>query len=265
MMATRGALWLLVLSLLLHGITGPETPPQNPFTGPINSACEKLTGVMQKTAKTLCRQKDSLNVFSVLLAKVLRGQDTYETNTQSACQNLSQGENKEICTSYMRLRNLYRGFKDILDASGKVWTNRFPEDKFLLFDTSNMAIFLQGLQNLPPMESTSTVQMQHVLVETGLENRAQLRLLRIQVLEFQQKFYGISLVGMGITLVLVCSYALIGGWYVYKYILKCRAKREANEDQQEMEKFSRLMRHYRLREQEEQAMLGHNQALLPIE
>ena len=66
--------------------------------------------------------------------------------------------------------------------------------------------------------------------------------------------------------VLVGSYLLIGGWYIYKYIIRCQEKREANEDQQEMEKFSRQMRHYRLREQEEaEAMLGHNQAVLPIE
>ena len=261
MMTTGSALWLLVLSLLLHGITGPETPPQNPFTGPINSACEKLTGVMQKTAKTLCRQKDSLNVFSILLAKVLRGQDTYETNTQSACQNLSQGDNKELCTSYMRLRNLYKGFKDILDGSGKVYTNRFPEDKFMLFDSTNLAIFLEGLGNLPPMESTSTVQMQHALVESTLEIRAQLRLTRIQLLEFQHKLVGMGMIGMGITLLLISSYVCIGIWYVYKYILKCKAKREETEDKKELERFSRLMRHYRLREQEEL----HNQELLPIE
>ena len=264
-MAKSALCCLLVISLLLKGCTGTETAPQNPFSGPINKACEGLTGVMQQTARTLCKQKDSLNVFSILLAKVLKGQDHYQTTTHSACQTLAAGENKEQCTSYMRLRNLYKGFKAILDASGKVYTNRFPEDRFMLFDSSNLAIFLQGLENLPPMESTSTVQMQHALVETMLENRAQLRLLRIQVLEFQQKFYGISMVGMGITLLLVSSYLLIGGWYVYKYIIKCQAKREANEDQQEMEKFSRLMRHYRLREQEEQAMLGHNQAVLPIE
>ena len=264
-MMAKGALCLLVISLLLHSITGPETAPQNPFSGPINKACEGLTGVMQQTARTLCKQKDSLNIFSILLAKVLRGQDHYQTSTHSACQNLSAGENKEQCTSYMRLRNLYKGFKDILDGSGKVFTNRFPEDRFMLFDSTNLAIFLQGLDNLPPMESTSTVQMQHALVETGLENRAQLRLLRIQVLEFQQKFYGISLVGMGISLALVSSYLLIGGWYIYKYIIRCQAKREANEDNQEMERFSRLMRHYRLREQEEQAMIGHDQALLPIQ
>ena len=121
-----------------------------------------------------------------------------------------------------------------------------------LFSYKGWKIFHQW--NPPPQSRCST-----------LENRAKLRLARIQVLEFQQKFYGISMVGMGITLLLVSSYLLIGGWYVYKYIIKCQAKREANEDQQEMEKFSRLMRHYRLREQEEQAMLGHNQALLPIE
>ena len=261
----KSALCLLVISLLLKGCTGTETAPQNPFTGPITTACDGLTGVLKQTARSLCKQKDSLNIFSILLAKVLRGQDQYETSTASACQTLQAGENKELCTSYMRLRNLYKGFKDILDASGKVYTNRFPEDSFMLFDSSNMAIFLQGLQNLPPMESTSTVQMQHAIVETGLENRAQLRLLRIQVLEFQQKFYGISLVGMGISLILVGSYLLIGGWYIYRYIIRCQEKREANEDQQEMERFSRLMRHYRLREQEENAMLGHDQALLPIQ
>ena len=265
-MAKSALCYLLVISLLLQSCTGEvQSAPQNPFSGPINKACDGLTGVMQQTARSLCKQKDSLNIFSILLAKVLRGQDHYQTSTASACQTLQAGENKELCTSYMRLRNLYKGFKDILDASGKVYTNRFPEDSFMLFDSSNLAIFLQGLQNLPPMESTSTVQMQHALVETGLENRAQLRLLRIQVLEFQQKFYGISLVGMGISLVLVGSYLLIGGWYIYRYIIRCQEKREANEDQQEMEKFSRLMRHYRLREQEEQAMLGHNQAVLPIE
>ena len=262
----KSALCLLVISLLLKGCTGTETAPQNPFTGPITTACDGLTGVLKQTARSLCKQKDSLNIFSIMLAKVLRGQDHYETNTVSACQTLQAGENKEICTSYTRLRNLYKGFKDILDASGKVYTNRFPEDSFMLFDSSNLKIFLQGLQNLPPMESTSTTQMQHALVETGLENRAQLRLLRIQVLEFQQKFYGISLVGMGISLILVGSYLLIGGWYIYRYITRCQEKRTAKDDQQEMEKFSRQMRHYRLREQEEaEAMLGHNQAVLPIE
>ena len=261
----KSVLCLLVISLMMTGCTGTQTAPQNPFAAPITTACDGLTGVLKQTARSLCKQKDSLNIFSILLAKVLRGQDHYETNTASACQTLQAGENKEICTSYTRLRNLYKGFKDILDASGKVYTNRFPEDSFMLFDSSNLAIFLQGLQNLPPMESTSTVQMQHALVETGLENRAQLRLLRIQVLEFQQKFYGISLVGMGISLILVGSYLLIGGWYLYRYINRCQEKRTAKDDQQEMEKFSRLMRHYRLREEEEQAMLGHNQAVLPIE
>ena len=261
-MATRGALCWLVIALLLDSNSSTETAPKNPFNAPIRMACQKLSGVMQTTARTICEQKDSLNVFSILLSKVIRGDTDFKTSTQSACQILVSGENKEQCSALLRLKNLYKGMKTILDASGKAYTNRFAEDRYMIFDRSNLAIFTEGLDSLPDMESSSTIQLLHALLETALENRAQLRLARIQLLEFQGKFFAISVVGMAITLVLVTSYLLIALYYIYKYIVKCNAKREENTDRQEMERFSRLMRHYRIREQEE---VLNEQALLPIE
>ena len=56
----KSALCLLVISLLLTGCTGTQTAPQNPFTGPITTACDGLTGVLKQTARSLCKEKDSL-------------------------------------------------------------------------------------------------------------------------------------------------------------------------------------------------------------
>ena len=72
-MATRGALCLLVIALPPDSNSSTETTPKSPFSAPISMACQRLTGVMQTTARTICEQKDSLNVFSILLAKVLKG------------------------------------------------------------------------------------------------------------------------------------------------------------------------------------------------
>ena len=262
-MDSRGALCWLVLTLCLLGhSTSTETPPKSAFSAPISRACQRLSGVVQETARTICNQKDSLNVFSILLSKVIAGDDDFQTSTQSACQTLVSGTNKEQCSGFLRLKNFYKGMKAILDASGKVYTNRFAEDRYMIFDKSNLAIFMQGISALPDIESSSTVQLLHALIETALETRAELRLARIQLLEFEGKFYAVSIVGMAITLLLVTSYLIIGLYYLYKYIVKCTAKREENIDRMEMARFNRLMRGYRLQQQEE---VLHDQNLLPIE
>ena len=259
----EGLLWTFLVAAVLcppGDDVAVQTAPQSPFKKPILKRCEQITGAMQTAKKAICEQKDNLNLFSILLSKVVKGDSIFSSNRQAACKVLKPNENQTPYAALLRIKTLYRGMKNIADASGKRYQNIFSEDKHSIWDRSNWEIFQEGLEQMSDVESTSTLQLLFALLETSLENRVQIRLGRVDTKEFQASFLIISIFGVSITLLLVFTYVMIGLYYAHRHCLKCKQNRDQQKEQKELERMSRLMQIHR--DQQERAM---NEALLPLE